>query len=162
MLLIQNRKFSKEAVVRLEMTIKLLKVLAFAGVGLMFLSGSALGHGWGFKLIVEDDNGGNTFGYERQGRQLRHFQATIIISGRCLSSCVAYIGLPRACVMPGAQLMFHHARAATEALRVAGENAVLSTVPPRLAGYWRACINEQDECWITGEQAIAMGAKPCR
>jgi hypothetical protein len=139
------------------------KLIAYASFGLIvFCGGSAIGHGWGFKLYIEDDNGGNTFGYERQGRELRHFQATIIIAGRGLSSCVAYIGLPRACVMPNAQLMFHHARASSEALRIAGENAVLSTVPPRPAAYWRACIDQQDECWISGAQAISMGAKQCK
>jgi hypothetical protein len=118
--------------------------------------------GYGPSITVLEDNGGNTFEYRRSAQSLKRFRGSIIISGSCLSSCVAYVGLPNACVTRGARLMFHQARAATEELRQAGEEAVLSTVPPRLATYWRACIVHGFDCWITGADAIAMGARECR
>jgi hypothetical protein len=118
--------------------------------------------GYGPSITVLEDNGGNTFEYRRSARSLRRFRGNIIISGSCLSSCVAYIGLPNACVTRGARLMFHQARAATEELRRAGEDAILSGLPPRLATYWRACIVHGFDCWMTGADAIAMGARECR
>jgi hypothetical protein len=118
--------------------------------------------GYGPSITVLEDNGGNTFEYRRSARSLRRFRGNIIISGSCLSSCVAYIGLPNACVTRDARLMFHQARAATEELRRAGEDAILSGLPPRLATYWRACIVHGFDCWMTGADAIAMGARECR
>jgi hypothetical protein len=142
------------------------KNLALALLILGLLAGAARADhatlGYGPSITVLEDNGGNTFEYHRSTRGLRRFKGSIIISGSCLSSCVAYLGLPNACVTRGARLMFHQARAATEELRHAGEEAVLSTVPPRLATYWRACIMHGFDCWITGADAIDMGVKECR
>jgi hypothetical protein len=142
------------------------KCLAYASILLCLACGGARADhatlGYGPSITVLEDNGGNTFEYHRSTHGLRRFRGNIIISGSCLSSCVAYIGLPNACVTRDARLMFHQARAATEELRRAGENAVLSTVPPRLATYWRACIMHGIDCWITGADAIAMGARECR
>lgn len=117
--------------------------------------------GYGPSITILEDNGGNTFAYRRSAQTMKRIGGRMIISGSCLSACVAYIGLPNTCVTPGARLMFHQARAATEELRRAGEEAVLTTVPPKLATYWRACIVHGYDCWITGADAIAMGARPC-
>lgn len=118
--------------------------------------------GYGPTITILEDNGGNTFAYRRSAQTMKRVGGRIIISGSCLSSCVAFIGLPNSCVTREARLMFHQARAPTEALRRAGEEAVLATVPPRLATYWRASIMHGEDCWITGADAIAMGAKECR
>jgi hypothetical protein len=113
-------------------------------------------------LYITDDHGGCPTAYHQRVVALKRSNMSVVISGTCASSCIAYLGLPKACVMPDAKLMAHHAKNEDPAVRRSAENLVFSTVPARLAAYWRACINQQDECWLTGAQAIAMGAKACR
>jgi hypothetical protein len=113
-------------------------------------------------MYISNDYGGYPSAYHRQAMELKRAHMDVVISGVCASACIAYLGLPNACVVPDAQLMAHHAQSDDAAIRANSETVVFSTVPARLAAYWRACINRQEECWITGAQAIAMGARRCK
>lgn len=113
-------------------------------------------------VYISNDHGGCPSAYHAKAMAFKRANSVVVISGVCASSCIAYLGLPRACVTPDAQLMAHHAQSDDPRIRRNAEELVFSTVPARLASYWRACIDQKEECWLSAAQAVSMGVRPCR
>lgn len=58
-------------------------------------------------LVIKSHNGGDTDTHIRRYNQLYSDGTTVRIEGFCASSCTFFIGLPKACVAPDAELFFH-------------------------------------------------------
>lgn len=119
----------------------------------------------GSTIIVQHDLGGRLFDrlimmdtYVRDGNH-------IIIRGTCASACTMYLAI--GCVEPGATLGFHGPSVVGNDLSSKAFNewstVMANNYPPKIKDLfmekWR--YTTKGVYWITGKQAINLGAKAC-
>ena len=84
------------------------------------------------------------------------------IKGVCASACTMY--LKTGCVYPDATLGFHSSSVTSgkEEDRLKWNNIIASFYPKNLSEWYLAGpANSKRVVWISGKQAIALGAKQC-
>ena len=104
--------------------------------------------------------------------QIQRWRATgtpVRIEGTCISACTLYLGLPNACVTPGAQLGFHGPR--TRLLGIPLPRAEFERQTQIMAAYYPGAIRAwfmsearmvtESYYVLSGSQAVAMGARAC-
>lgn len=120
--------------------------------------------------IIRHDLGGDLAQRVTQVEELRRAGTPVRIEGVCVSACTLYLGLPNACVMPGAKLGFHGPRTRLPGIPLPHDDFEYQTRV--MAGYYPGAIRD----WfmtearmlttasyyaISGAQAISMGARSC-
>lgn len=120
-------------------------------------------------LDVRHDMGGSVAQRIARVEQLRSAGTEVRILGTCVSACTLYLGLPKACVAPGARLGFHGPTTPIEGLPLPRET--FDQVSLQMARYYpgeirswfmaEARMKTGDYYTISGTQAIAMGARAC-
>lgn len=143
--------------------------LRIAILGLAVLSGAIL-PGAAQAEVIRHDLGGDLDARVAQVEGLRATGTQVRIEGLCVSACTLYLGLPNACVMPGAQLGFHGPRTRLPGIPLPAADFERQTRV--MAGYYPGAIR----AWfmaearmittssyfvISGAQAIDMGARGC-
>lgn len=98
---------------------------------------------------------------------LRDVGCTVRIERTCASSCTLLLGVPGACVSPKAELMFHGP----------SYNYGFRAIPPEefekwsrtIAGYypsrmraWYLSKGRYGDHWMSGREAIRLGARACQ
>ncbi len=120
-------------------------------------------------MTVTDDRGGSVSARMRQVAQLSARGTEVRITGTCISACTLFLGVPNACVSPSARLGFHGPSTRTSGLplpRAEYERISLQMAamyPPALRQWFitSARAYTEDYVLITGQDAIAMGARRC-
>lgn len=89
---------------------------------------------------------------------------TVEIAGKCFSACTMH--LKNGCVYPDAVLGFHSAVAKDGEYSILGTMLMTTYYPLDLQSWFWASdasfITGQDMVYITGQQAIKLGAKECK
>ena len=82
------------------------------------------------------------------------------ITGTCASACT--MRLKVACVSPGARLGFHSAVNGSPSAIAWGTQTMADHYPPALRDWYLAGpAHGEDVVWLTGADAVAMGARAC-
>jgi len=84
------------------------------------------------------------------------------IVGTCASSCT--MRLKVACITPNARLGFHGASSPSPTAAQWGTQVMANHYPEPLRAWYLsgpANLSGSDVVWLTGEEVISLGAKPC-
>lgn len=120
--------------------------------------------------IVRRDMGGDLNQRVVQVEQMRAAGTPVRIEGLCVSACTLYLGLPNACVSPGAALGFHGPRTRLPGIPLPAADferltQVMANYYPGAIREWfmreARMLNTSDYYVLTGRQAISMGARQC-
>jgi len=98
------------------------------------------------------DEGGGIYA---RARELAADPVSRPITGVCISACT--MRLERDCVTPGALLAFHIPRPDTPRHRL----MMAGHYPPEIALWFVEEPTDADPRWMTGSDAIRMGARAC-
>ena len=88
------------------------------------------------------------------------------IEGQCISACTMLLDVPGACVSSGAMLMFHGPQfdyGMTQMPRAEFDHwsQVLADHYPRRIARWYLAEGRNGQHWMTGREAIRLGARRC-
>jgi len=95
----------------------------------------------------------------------------VVIDGECFSACTLYLGLPETCVTSRAKLGLHSPKTKLSGYIMPlpkdeweSLTQLMSTYYPEKISEWymAEARHSTDIVTITGEQAVAMGAKACK
>lgn len=120
--------------------------------------------------VIRHDLGGDLDQRVAQVERLRAAGTPVRIEGLCVSACTLYLGLPNACVTPGAELGFHGPRTRLPGIPL--PHADFERQTRVMAGYYPGAIRDwfmtearmlttSSYYVLTGTQAIRMGARAC-
>lgn len=120
-------------------------------------------------MTVRQDLGGSVRERFVQVEQLSRSGAQVRIVGTCISACTLLLGVPNACVAPSARLGFHGPATRQNGLPLPREEyervslQMASLYPPQIRNWFMATARKTtgDYILISGETAIAMGARAC-
>lgn len=120
-------------------------------------------------MDVHDDRGGSVKARFAQMRDLSARGTPVRIVGTCLSACTLFLGLPRACVVPTAQLGFHGPGTRLKGIPLPREEyervsmQMAAQYPEPMRQWFLAEARKYTDRYvlISGRQAIAMGAREC-
>lgn len=141
-------------------------IMVQAVISLVFLSASS---GAASALVVKRDMGGPVSERIALIRDLSARQVEVRIEGTCVSACTLLLGVPTACVSPNASLGFHGPSTRHRGLPLVREEfervsaQMASFYPPKISRWFMetARMKTGNYIVISGNQAIAMGARPC-
>lgn len=109
-------------------------------------------------LIIAAHMGGSISDHEALVRWVERSGCDVRIEGQCASACTMLLAV--GCVTPGARLGFHRPEASSHLAEWTRRMARL--LPPRLARwYLDGPAASRAVVWITGAEAIRLGARRC-
>lgn len=119
--------------------------------------------------VIRHDLGGDLDERVARVERLRAAGTPVRIEGTCVSACTLYLGLPAACVAPGARLGFHGPRTRLPGIPLPHADferqtrVMASYYPGPIRAWFMAEARMVTESYyvISGAQAIAMGARAC-
>ena len=157
------RKGSRAAVRSAGKSFGVWLVAALIGAG---AATSVAGAEW---LVVRRDMGGSVTERLVELRALERAGVPVRIAGTCVSACTMYLGLPMACVDPGASLGFHGPSTRLRGIPLTPDEfdrlsrEMAQHYPPAIRAWFlaKARMVTGDYITITGAEAIRMGAHPC-
>lgn len=110
--------------------------------------------------IIWHDNGGVVGDYARAVMAAQHSGQRVEIAGECSSACTMW--LAAACVRPTARFGFHGATAARRSDAYLANLYMAGFYPPVMQEwYLRGPATGQRLQWISGRDAVGMGANGC-
>jgi len=123
-------------------------------------------------LRVDRDMGGFYLERITEMAEITLADQAIEIRGTCASACTLYLGMPdRTCVHPRARLGFHgpqayrngRQQAVPEPFRSEVVQTIAAHYPPAFRAWFleHAAHVSGDVVWMSGREAIALGATPC-
>lgn len=120
--------------------------------------------------VIRHDLGGDLDQRVALVERLRAAGTPIRIEGTCVSACTLYLGLPNACVTPGAELGFHGPRTRLPGIPLPHadferQTRVMAAHYPGAIRDWfmaeARMLTTARYYVLSGEQAIRMGARAC-
>lgn len=120
--------------------------------------------------VIRHDLGGDLDQRVVQVEGLRASATPIRIEGLCVSACTLYLGLPMACVTPGAELGFHGPRTRLPGIPLPyadfeRQTRVMASYYPGPIRDWfmaeARMLTTSSYYVLSGREAIRMGARAC-
>ncbi len=109
---------------------------------------------------IRNDMGGSVAKYTLRANLAALRGDTVVIDGPCGSACVLY--LRAGLTTPNATLGFHSPNGGTKAQRQEARKTLARHMPPAMGAWYLAGPAKYDApVWLTADQAVALGAKPC-
>jgi hypothetical protein len=108
-------------------------------------------------VVIRYNEGGDMIDFINERSRMQGSGKTYRIDGFCASACAMFLSLPNVCVTPRSKLGFHRGDGLWEVFR----DAYIVHLPPAMRGWYVANAETTRTVFITGSQAIALGANAC-
>ena len=107
--------------------------------------------------VIRDNPGGDILDFIKEREVMKRSGKQYVIRGYCGSACTMFLSLPNVCVHPDAQIGFHWPPSNAEGWK----HFYTVNLPAAMAEWFLDGHDREPATWITGRQAIRLGANAC-